>query len=182
MLVLVLGDLHIPHRCGSLPAKFKKLLVPGRIQHILCTGNLVAKDSFDYLKTLANDVHIVRGDFDDNSNYPEQKVVTVGQFRIGLTHGHQVVPWGDPDQLAIVQRRLNVDILISGHTHKFEAYEHENKFYINPGSATGAFHPLERNVIPSFVLMDIQSSVVVTYVYQLIGDEVKVERIEYKKN
>lgn len=109
-------------------------------------------------------------------------MVTVGQFRIGLTHGHQVVPWGDPDQLAIVQRRLNVDILISGHTHKFEAYEHENKFYINPGSATGAFHPLERNVIPSFVLMDIQSSVVVTYVYQLIGDEVKVERIEYKKN
>lgn len=63
----MLGDLHIPHRCGSLPAKFKKLLVPGRIQHILCTGNLVAKDSYDYLKTLANDVHIVRGDFDDVS-------------------------------------------------------------------------------------------------------------------
>lgn len=38
MLVLVLGDLHIPHRSASLPAKFKKLLVPGRIQHILCTG------------------------------------------------------------------------------------------------------------------------------------------------
>lgn len=29
--------------------------------------------------------------------------------------------------------------------------------------------------------MDIQSSTVVTYVYQLVGDEVKVERIEYKK-
>ena len=26
-LVLVLGDLHIPHRQHSLPAKFKKLLV-----------------------------------------------------------------------------------------------------------------------------------------------------------
>lgn len=25
-----------------------------------------------------------------NINYPEQKVVTVGQFRIGLCHGHQV--------------------------------------------------------------------------------------------
>lgn len=37
------------------------------------------------------------------------------------------------------------------------------------------------DVVPSFVLMDIQSSTVVTYVYQLIGDEVKVERIEYKK-
>lgn len=37
-------------------------------------------------------------------------------------------------------------------------------------------------VTPSFVLMDIQSSTVVTYVYQLVGDEVKVERIEYKKS
>lgn len=39
-----------------------------------------------------------------------------------------------------------------------------------------------RSIIPSFVLMDIQSSTVVTYVYQLVGDEVKVERIEYKKS
>lgn len=64
-LVLVLGDLHIPHRCNSLPAKFKKLLVPGKIQHILCTGNLCTKDTYDYLKTLAGDVHVVRGDFDE---------------------------------------------------------------------------------------------------------------------
>lgn len=64
-LVLVLGDLHIPYRCSSLPAKFKKLLVPGRIQHILCTGNLCTKESYDYLKTLASDVHVVRGDFDE---------------------------------------------------------------------------------------------------------------------
>ena len=38
MLVLVLGDLHIPYRSAALPNKFKKLLIPGRIQHILCTG------------------------------------------------------------------------------------------------------------------------------------------------
>ncbi|RWS05866.1 hypothetical protein B4U79_14240, partial [Dinothrombium tinctorium] len=113
--------------------------------------------------------------------YPEQKVVTVGQFRIGLCHGHQVIPWSDPDSLALIQRQLDVDILITGHSHKFEAYEHEGHFFINPGSATGSYGPLESNVTPSFVLMDIQSSTVVIYVYQLIGDEVKVERLEYKK-
>lgn len=177
-----LCPLHIPHRCNSLPAKFKKLLVPGKIQHILCTGNLCTKESYDYLKTLAGDVHIVRGDFDESLNYPEQKVVTVGQFKIGLIHGHQVIPWGDMASLALLQRQFDVDILISGHTHKFEAFEHENKFYINPGSATGAYNALETNIIPSFVLMDIQASTVVTYVYQLIGDDVKVERIEYKKS
>ena len=60
-------------------------------------GNLCTKDSFDYLKTLANDVHIVRGDFDENTSWPEQKVVSVGQFKIGICHGHQLVPWGDSD-------------------------------------------------------------------------------------
>ncbi|XP_035690847.1 vacuolar protein sorting-associated protein 29 isoform X2 [Branchiostoma floridae] len=157
MLVLVLGDLHIPYRSNGMPAKFKKLLVPGKIQHILCTGNLCTKESFDYLKTLASDVHVVKGDFDENLSYPEQKVVTVGQFKIGLCHGHQVVPWGDIESLAMVQRQLDVDILISGHTHKFEAFEHENKFYINPGTATGAYNALDSGVTPSFVLMDIQS-------------------------
>ncbi|XP_046840940.1 vacuolar protein sorting-associated protein 29 [Xenia sp. Carnegie-2017] len=181
MLVLVLGDLHIPHRKNTLPAKFKKLLVPGKIQHILCMGNLCTKETFDYLKTLAGDVHVVRGDFDENLTYPEQKVVTVGQFKIGICHGHQIVPWGDPESLAMLQRQLDVDILVFGHTHKFEAFEHEGKFYINPGSATGAYNALLRNVVPSFVLMDIQASTVVTYIYQLIDDEVKVERIEYKK-
>ena len=72
--------------------------------------------------------------------------------------------------------------MITGHTNKFEAYEHETKFYVNPGSATGAYSGLETEIIPSFILMDIQSTTVVTYVYQLIDDEVKVDRIEYKKN
>ena len=110
--------------------------VPGKIQHILCTGNLCTKETYDYLKTLAGDVHIVRGDFDDvsgrpgnearqyqtlrsglflpvdsppvpqSTSYPDQKVISVGQFRIGLTHGHQVVPWGDVESLALVSTVL----------------------------------------------------------------------------
>ena len=114
MLVLVLGDLHIPHRSASLPAKFKKLLVPGRIQHILCTGNLCSRDSYDYLKTLANDVHVVRGDFDENNAWPEQKVVTVGQFKIGICHGHQLVPWGDAEgKIGTFFRNSRSDIWLS---------------------------------------------------------------------
>ena len=48
------------------------------------------------------------------------------------------------------------------------AYEHEKKFYLNPGSATGAFTPLksEAETVPSFILMDVQASQIITYVYQ----------------
>ena len=40
--------------------------------------------------------------FLQNASWPEQKVVAVGQFRIGLIHGHQVVPWGDIESLSLV--------------------------------------------------------------------------------
>jgi len=186
MLVLLIGDLHIPHRCYSIPAKFRKLLVPNKIQHILCTGNLCTKETLDYLKSLAGDVHVVRGDFDENVNYPETKVVTVGQLRIGLCHGHQIVPWGDVDALASLRRQLDVDVLVTGgFTHRFAAFEQNGKLFINPGSATGAPSFLEKpgeSAVASFALMDVQSAGhFVIYIYQLIEDEVKVERMEYKK-
>ena len=52
--------------------------------------------------------------FLQNVSYPEQKVVSVGQFRVGLCHGHQIVPWGDVESLSMLQRQLDVDILITG--------------------------------------------------------------------
>lgn len=54
------GYLHLTGHITVVPSQ-----VPGKIQHILCTGNLCTKDSYDYLKTLASDVHVVRGDFDE---------------------------------------------------------------------------------------------------------------------
>lgn len=92
-----------------------------------------------------------------------------------------------------------MDILITGHTHKFEAFERDGKFFINPGSATGAFNALNRldslsmpnlpsspsisssSTIPSFVLMDIQQTALTLYVYQLINEKFTVERLEYRK-
>ena len=65
VLVLVIGDLHIPHRIHDLPLKFKKLLVTGKIQQILCTGNVCDRETYEYLRTVSPDVHVVRGDYDE---------------------------------------------------------------------------------------------------------------------
>ncbi|RZC58680.1 hypothetical protein C5167_005985 [Papaver somniferum] len=181
VLVLALGDLHIPHRASDLPAKFKSMLVPGKIQHIICTGNLCIKEVHDYLKSLCPDMHITRGEYDEDARYPETKTLTIGQFKLGLCHGHQVIPWGDLDSLAMLQRQLDVDILVTGHTHQFKAYKHEGGVVINPGSATGAYSSITYDVNPSFVLMDIDGFRVVVYVYELIDGEVKVDKIDFKK-
>ena len=39
-----------------------------------------------------------------------------------------------------------------------QAYKYEDRFLINPGSATGAYSSVTRNVKPSFVLMDIDGA------------------------
>jgi vacuolar protein sorting-associated protein 29 len=49
-LVLVIGDLHIPHRAAIIPEKFKRMLVPNKMQHVICTGNLVTKEQYDELR------------------------------------------------------------------------------------------------------------------------------------
>ncbi|GMP28952.1 hypothetical protein CsSME_00004279 [Camellia sinensis var. sinensis] len=167
VLVLAIGDLHIPHRAPDLPPKFKSMLVPGKIQHIICTGNLCIKEVHDYLKSLCPGLHITRGEYDEDARYPETKTLTIGQFKLGLCHGHQ--------------RQLDVDILVSGHTRQFKAYKHEGGVIINPGSATGAYSSITYDVNPSFVLMDIDGLRVVVYVYELIDGAVKVDKIDFKK-
>ncbi|KAJ3120836.1 Vacuolar protein sorting-associated protein 29, partial [Irineochytrium annulatum] len=160
MLILCLGDLHIPHRSSELPAKFRKLLVPGKIHQILVTGNLCTREVFDYLRTVSPDVQAVLGDFDDLTSSPPipatsstgaplpgsasslpplSRVVDCGSIRVGLIHGHTVLPWGERSALQAVARQMDVDVLVSGHTHRFEAWEGEGRFFVNPGSATGAF-------------------------------------------
>ncbi|KAG8907340.1 Vacuolar protein sorting-associated protein 29 [Tulasnella sp. 403] len=165
----------------DLPAKFKKLLVPGKIQQVLCTGNVCDKETYEYLRTISADVHVVRGDYDETP-FPFSQTIIHPSLRIGVIHGHQSVPVGDLDALNSVARTMDVDVLISGHTHKFEAVEFEGRFFLNPGSATGAWNgAATTDPTPSFALMDIQGPVVVTYVYSLIEGEVRVEKVEYRK-
>lgn len=141
--------------------QFKKLLTPGKIGQILCLGNLTDKETYDFLRAIAPDLQIVKGDFDvEAPNLALSKVVTHGSLRIGFTHGHTIIPPGDADSLLIAARHMDVDVLLWGGTHRFEAYELEGKFFVNPGSATGAFSTGwwagGEEPTPSFCLMDVR--------------------------
>ena len=48
------------------------------------------------------------------------------------------MPSVDAETLLIAAREMGVDVFIWGGTHRFEALELEGRFFINPGSATGA--------------------------------------------
>lgn len=74
-----------------------------------------------------------------NRRLPALLILHYPPLRIGVIHGHQVIPAGDRAALSSLARSMDVDVLLSGYTHQFEAYAYEGRFFINPGSATGAW-------------------------------------------
>ncbi|KFY30465.1 hypothetical protein V494_08152, partial [Pseudogymnoascus sp. VKM F-4513 (FW-928)] len=129
-LVLVIGDLHIPDRAIDIPAKFKKLLTPGKIGQTLCLGNLTDSATYTYLRSISPDLKLVRGRFDaDAPSLPLSGVVTHGSLRIGFLEGFSVVVPGEADALLAEARRLDVDVLCWGGTGRFDAYEYGERFF-----------------------------------------------------
>ncbi|KAH9578830.1 Calcineurin-like phosphoesterase domain [Trypanosoma melophagium] len=167
VLVLVVGDLHIPQRAASIPEAFTQMFTPGRINMVLITGNLGSREMYDYFRTVAPVVYCARGELDGwaHGTLQDSHVIAIEELRVGLLHGHQVVPCGDKDALAIVQRKLDVDVLVSGATHRCKIFEFDGHLFINPGSITGAFTPVRPDVTPTFVLLDIKDTTVTSFSY-----------------
>lgn len=171
---LVLGDLHVPYRTTDIPPALKALLEPGILKSIICTGNLCSKEVLSYLKSLAPEIKLAKGEFDKGID-KEFDTFTLGKLKFGLIHGHQITPWNDKESLLAWQRKLDVDVLITGNSHELSFYEYQGKLFFNPGSATGAFHPLKKT-IPSFFLMDVQGTQIIIYVYSLVDGKLEVEK------
>ncbi|KAJ5080613.1 vacuolar protein sorting-associated protein [Anaeramoeba ignava] len=182
MIVLIIGDIHIPYKSSEIPEKFKNLFQQGKIDYLICTGNLTTKSTLDYLKTITKEIYIARGDSDDDElGFELENSLQIESFKIGLIHGHQVVPWDDSKTLSIFQKKMGTDILIYGNTHESKVFKLEEKLYINPGSLTGAYHPTQLDTIPSFVVLDIQKDSLTSYIYKLKDGEVNVEKFTHKK-
>jgi vacuolar protein sorting-associated protein 29 len=180
-LVLIVSDLFIPLRTPEIDAQFRSILLPNKIQHVLCLGNVGNQETFDWLHSLSSDFHAIRGDYDINKNLPEKLSLQIGNFKIGMIHGHQIIPMGDLEILSSVQRELDCDILASGYTHQLSANIKENKLYLNPGSISGALSPLNEDCIPSFILMVLQGEDATIYSYVLSDKTKKFEvgQMEY---
>lgn len=182
MLILVIGDLHIPSRSYNIPAIFKENLSTGKIHQILCTGNLCTKSEIEMLRKFCSDVQIVRGEFDEEDVTDcEQLSVIVGSFKIGLVSSYTLIPANDKARLAAKARELDADILAFGGGHQAGMYQRDGKLYINPGSATGAFCAENAEPRPSFILLNFQGNTCLAYIYTLTSDGLKVDKDTFTK-
>jgi len=77
----------------------------------------------------------VQGNMDrvNGIDLAKAKVLEVEGLKIGVIHG-EVYPRADTSQLLYLAKELNVDILISGHSHQPKIEQIEGVLLLNPGS------------------------------------------------
>jgi putative phosphoesterase len=184
MLILVIGDLHIPLRSHVIPAAFKESLTQNAgVGKIFCTGNLTSRAEIESLKEFCPDVQIVRGEFDEDDIPDVKQIVdSIAGFRIALVSAYTIIPPNDKDRLLAKARELSADILIFGGGHRAGVFEEGGTLFVNPGSATGAFCATTRSPLPSFILINVQGSTAVSFVYTLAEDgQINVTKEKFTK-
>ncbi|MFX1297386.1 MAG: YfcE family phosphodiesterase [Promethearchaeota archaeon] len=156
MIVLVIGDFHIPDREKRIPFEIWQEIKYSKFDLILCTGDLTTPEILNKLKLLAP-VKKVIGNMDyyfGLRDSPRVQVINLDEWDIGLIHGTGIRPRGNPEQLSEIAYELGVDILISGHVHALSIKLYNNILLLNPGSATGSWGGGFSNQIPSFLILE----------------------------
>lgn len=132
MLIGLISDTHIPDRARVLP---QNVLDSFRdVDLIIHAGDLTSPRVIDELEEIAP-VMAVQGNMDraNGIDLPRAKVIEAEGLRLGVIHG-EVYPRADSDQLLYLAKELDVDILISGHSHQPKIEQKEGKLLLNPGS------------------------------------------------
>lgn len=153
MLIGVLSDTHIPERAEKIPESVIETFKD--VEMILHAGDLVSTDVFDELENLAPTI-CVEGNMDRayGLKLPKHEILKIDGNKIGLNHG-EVYPRGDTQQLEYIGMEMDVDVLITGHTHIPFIKELENILLLNPGSPT-----VPRMSDPSVMLLDVTEEMI----------------------
>jgi putative phosphoesterase len=169
--ILCIGDAHVPYRVKDLPPQIydmlNELTAEENFQYTFFTGDLINfPELIKFLNTKTQKtVFKVIGNMDyyygnrESPNYQKLEINFEDNEKIilGLTHGAQISPRGDHDQLEVLAQEKGYNILVSGHTHKEEIYlTRAGILLINPGSTTGAWSFVASG-IPSFIEISINS-------------------------
>ena len=132
MLIGLISDTHIPDRARELPENVFDAFE--NVDLILHAGDLTSLSIIEKLENIAP-VMAVQGNMDraNGIDLPKATVVEAEGLKIGIVHG-EVYPRGDTQQLIYLAQELNVDILVTGHSHQPKIEQKEGILLLNPGS------------------------------------------------
>ena len=132
MLIGLISDTHIPDRAKEIPEKVFEAF--SEVDLIMHAGDLTSPKVIDDLEQIAP-VMAIQGNMDRarGIDLPAAKVIEAEGLKIGIVHG-EVYPRADTQQLVYLAKELNVDILVSGHSHQPKIEQTDGVLLLNPGS------------------------------------------------
>ena len=132
MLIGLISDTHIPDRAKILPQNVIDAFED--VDLILHAGDLTSPRVIEELERIAP-VMAVQGNMDrvNGIDLPKAKKLEAEGLKIGVVHG-EVYPRADTQQLVYLAKELDVDILVSGHSHQPKIEKKDGVLLINPGS------------------------------------------------
>lgn len=132
MLIGLISDTHIPDRARQIPEKVLQSFE--NVDLIIHAGDLTTMDVINKLEETAP-VVAIQGNMDRVAglDLPKARVIECKGVKIGVAHG-EVYPRADTQQLLYLAKQLNVNILVTGHSHQPKIEQVEDVLLLNPGS------------------------------------------------
>ncbi|MBI5585612.1 MAG: metallophosphoesterase family protein [Deltaproteobacteria bacterium] len=133
MKIGVLSDTHLTRVTKDLERIMNDLF--GDVDLVIHAGDMVSLPVYRFLQQ--RPIEAVQGNMDDwalRKELPEKKILTLGDFKIGLRHG-----WGSPLGLEErLQREFSgLNAVIYGHSHLAANHWSSGIFFFNPGAFSG---------------------------------------------
>lgn len=145
MKVLIVSDSH--GRTSYLEWALDKV---GTIDALIHLGDFEGQE--DYIRCLVDcDSYIISGNNDYFSDVDREKVITLCNRRIFLTHGHRYHIYSGTDSLLETAKIEGYDIVMYGHTHVPSVEYRDGIYLVNPGSIS---LPRQDGHTPTYMIME----------------------------
>lgn len=145
MKALIVSDSH--GRTTNLEKVIEKT---GAIDVFIHLGDFEGQE--EYIKGLVDcETYFVSGNNDFLSNEVRDREVTLGKYRVLLTHGHRYHVHYGTEELLDAAICNAYDIVMYGHTHTPKVMYEQGIYIVNPGSIT---LPRQDGHRPSYMIME----------------------------
>ncbi len=145
MKVLIVSD---THRSDRNLVRVMKL--EGPVNRVIHLGDIEESEGA-IQKIVGCPLDIVCGNNDFWCDLPKEKEITIGKYRVLLTHGHTYFVSLDTQMLKREACARGIQIAMYGHTHLPKIEEEQGVIVLNPGSLS---YPRQQGRQPSYIVME----------------------------
>lgn len=146
MKILIVSDTHRKHEYLEEVLEREKPL-----DLLIHLGD--AEGCEDYIEAMAEcPVEVVAGNNDFFSDLPGEREISIGKYRVLMTHGHYYYVNAGIGHIKREAIGRDIDIAMFGHTHRPFLEEEDGVVVLNPGSIS---YPRQDGKSPSYIIMDL---------------------------